>query len=156
MLQAWLVVSPPSIFHTFSTVIFFKDGGENDAVTNFMSHFSMFFQTKATVKMANVNMVHTQGIGFILCCFTNCSVIYPVVPVYYCPRRPSKTISLGALKFMLVFKRLHMNLLNIVTLLTLKVFLGNHPTRLKTISTIFKSKLSKSTLKETEIFLSQK
>ena len=37
-----------------------------------------------------------------------------------------------------------MKLLNIVTLLTLKVVLGDHPTRLKTISTIFKFKLSKS------------
>ena len=31
--------------------------------------------------------------------------------------------------FILVFKRLYLNLLNIVTLLTLKVVLGDHPTR---------------------------
>ena len=30
--------------------------------------------------------------------------------------------------FILVLKRLHLNLLNIVALLTLKVFLGDHPT----------------------------
>ena len=35
--------------------------------------------------------------------------------------------------FMLVFKILHLNLLNIVTFLTLKVVLGYHPTRLATI-----------------------
>ena len=33
--------------------------------------------------------------------------------------------------FMLAFKRLHLNLLNIVTLLTLKVVLGDHHTNLK-------------------------
>ena len=54
-----------------------------------------------------------------------------------------------------VFKSLHLNLLNIVTLLDLKVVIGYHPTILKTIYTIFKFKLLKSTLKETGIFLSQ-
>ena len=57
--------------------------------------------------------------------------------------------------FMLVFKRLHMNLLIIVTLLTLKVILGYHCTRLKTRLNIIKYKLSKSNLKETGILLSQ-
>ena len=41
---------------------------------------------------------------------------------------------------MLVFKNLHLNLFNIVTLLTLKVVLGYHHTRLTPILTIFKSK----------------
>ena len=45
--------------------------------------------------------------------------------------------------FILVLKRLHLNLLNIVTLLTLKVFLGDHPTRIATILTILKSKFVK-------------
>ena len=45
--------------------------------------------------------------------------------------------------FMLDFKRLHLNLLNIVTLLTLKVVLGDHHTRLKTIFNIFKYKFVK-------------
>ena len=44
--------------------------------------------------------------------------------------------------FMLTFKRLRLNVLNIVTLLTLNIVLVDHPTRLKTISTIFKSKFS--------------
>ena len=56
---------------------------------------------------------------------------------------------------MLVFKRLSLNLLNIVTLLTVKVVLGDNPTRTKTISNIFKLNLSKSVLTETDIFISQ-
>ena len=44
----------------------------------------MFVSTKATVKFSNENTGHAQGIGIILCHFTNCTIIYPVVPVYYC------------------------------------------------------------------------
>ena len=44
---------------------------------------------------------------------------------------------------MLVFKSFYLNLLNIVTLLTLKVVLGDHTIRLKTIQTIFRSKFVK-------------
>ena len=54
--------------------------------------------------------------------------------------------------FILVLRKLHLNLLNIVTFLTLKVVLGDHPTRLVTILTIFNSELS---LTETRILLSQ-
>ena len=57
--------------------------------------------------------------------------------------------------FILVFKSLHLNLFNIVTLLTLKVVLGDHPNRLATILTIFNLKLSKSILIEKRILLSQ-
>ena len=59
----------------------------------------MFVPTKATVKLANRNTGHTQGIGIILGHFTNCTIIYPVGPVYYCPGDPPNTISLGALEF---------------------------------------------------------
>ena len=55
ILQALLVVAPPSKFYTVFTVLFHKYGGENVAVTNFMSHFSMFVPTKATAKLANGN-----------------------------------------------------------------------------------------------------
>ena len=65
MLQAWLVVAPLSKFYTVSTVLFHKYGGENVAVTNCMSQFSMFVPTKATMKLANGNTVHPQGIGII-------------------------------------------------------------------------------------------
>ena len=99
MLQAWLVVAPPTKFYTVSTVLFHKDGGANVAVTNCMSHFSMFVPTKATVKLANGNTGNAQGIGIILFRFPNCSIIYPVGPVYYFPGHPYNTISSGALKF---------------------------------------------------------
>ena len=103
MLQAWLVVAPPSKFYTVSTVLFHKYGGANFAFTNFMSHFSMFVSTKATVKLANGNTGHAQGIGIILYRFPNCLIIYPVGPVYYCPGRLSNTILSGALKFYIGF-----------------------------------------------------
>ena len=45
--------------------------------------------------------------------------------------------------FMLGFKRLRLNLLSVVTLLTLKIVLGCQPNRLKTILTIFKYKFVK-------------
>ena len=57
--------------------------------------------------------------------------------------------------FMVGFKSLRLNLLNIVTLLTLKVVLGYYPTRLKIILIIFKYFFSNSTLTETVILLSQ-
>ena len=92
--------------YTVSTVLFHKYRGANIAVTNFMSHFSMFVPTKATVKLANGNKVNSQIIGIVLRCFTNCSIIYPVGPVYYFLGHPYKTISSGALKFYVVFKNM--------------------------------------------------
>ena len=103
MLQTWLVVAPPSKFYTVSTVLFHKDGGANFAVTNCMSRFSIFVPTKFTVNLANGNTGHVQGIGIIICRFPNCSIIYPVGPVYYCPGHPSNTISSGDLKFYIGF-----------------------------------------------------
>ena len=93
----------------------------------------MFVPTKATVKLANGDTGHVQLIGVILCHFPDYSIIYPLVPVYYCPSHLSNTISSGALKFYEFFKMLHLNLLNIMNLLTLKIVLGDHPTRLKNI-----------------------
>ena len=131
ILQAWLVVSSPLKVYTVSTVLFHKYGGENVAITNCMSHFSMFVPTKATVKLDNGNMGHAQGIGVILCRFPKWSIIYLVVPVYYfqviLPKQSHQVPS----NFMLVFKRLHLNLLKIVVLLTLKVIIRDYPTKLK-------------------------
>ena len=59
------------------------------------------------------------------------------------------------LNFILVLKRLYLNLLNIVTLLNLKVFPGDNHTILTTILTILNLKLSRSILTETIILLSQ-
>ena len=75
MLQTRLVLARPSNFYTVSTVFCHKDRGANFAVTNCMSHFSMFFPTKATVKLANGNTGHAQVIGVILCSFSKCSNI---------------------------------------------------------------------------------
>ena len=144
------MVAPISKFYILYTVLFHKDGGANVAVTNCMSQFSIFFPTKATVKLDNVNTGHAQGIGIVLCSFPNCLIIYPVfqvtLPILY-HQVPSS--------FILVFKRLYLNLLNIVTFLTLKVVLGDHSTRLAKILTIFNSKLPRSIITETRIFLSQ-
>ena len=85
--------------------MFHKYGGENVAVTNCMSHFSMFVPTKTTVKLSNGNTWHAQGIGIVLCRFTKCLIMYPVGPVYYCTYHPSNTISSGALKFYVVFQK---------------------------------------------------
>ena len=137
MLQAWLVAAPPSEFNTVSTVLFHKYGGKNIAVTNCMSQFYMFVLTNTTVKLANGNTGHAQGIGIILCLFLKNLIIYTVRPVYYCPGNPSNTISSGALKFDIGLKILHLNLLNIATLLTLKVVLGDQHIRPTKILTIF-------------------
>ena len=99
------MVAPTSKFYTVSTVLFHKYGGANVAVTDCMSHFYMFVPTKVTVKLANGNTGHAQGIGIILCRFPNCSIIYPVGPVYYCPGHPSNTISSESLKFYIGFKK---------------------------------------------------
>ena len=99
------MVAPSSKIYTVSTVLFHKDGGENIAVTNYMSHISMFVPTKATLKLANGNIGHSQGIGIILYSCPNRPIIYPVGPVYYCPGHSSNTISLGALKSYVDFQK---------------------------------------------------
>ena len=92
------MVSPSSRFYTVSIVLFHKYAGENVAVTNFMSHFSMFFPKTPDEKLADGNMGNSQVIEIILCHFTTFPIIYPVVPVYYYPGNPYNTISSGDLK----------------------------------------------------------
>ena len=99
------MVTHHSKFHTVSTVLFHKYGGANVSVANCMSLFSMFVPTKTTVKLDNGNMLHAQGIEIIICNFPNCSIIYTLRPVYYCPGHPSNTISSGALKFYVGFQK---------------------------------------------------
>ena len=86
-------------------MLFNKYGGENVGVKHFMSHFSMFFPTKANVKLANGNKGHAQVIEIILCCFPNLPIIYPLGPVYYWPCNTPKTISSGDLKFYVGFQK---------------------------------------------------
>ena len=85
--------------------VFNKYIGANVAVKNFMSQFSMFIPTKVTVKLDNEKTVHAQGIGILLCCFPDCSIIYPVEPVYYFPGHLYNIISSGALKFYVGFQK---------------------------------------------------
>ena len=134
------------MFYTVFTVLFHKDKGAIVSVTNSMSQFCMFVPTNSTVKLANGNTVHDQWFGLFYVALLNVTL-----HIQWDPTPPNQVAS----NFILVFKILHMKLLNIVTLLTLKVFLGYKPIRPKTISNIFKLKLSKSTLKETGILLSQ-
>ena len=49
MLQDLLVVAPPLNINAVSNVLFHKYGGANFAVTNCISHFSMFVSTKTIV-----------------------------------------------------------------------------------------------------------
>ena len=97
------MLDPPSKVYTLSTVLLHIYVGANVAVTNSMSYFSVFILTKATVKLANGNTGHTQGVGIILCCFHNCLNIYLVGPFYYCTGHPSNTLSSGSLKFYIGF-----------------------------------------------------
>ena len=78
-------------------MFFCQDRRSNVAFKNWISWFSMFVPTKDTMKIANGNIVQSKGIGMIYWHFTNCSIIYPVGPVYYCPRHSPNTISPVAL-----------------------------------------------------------
>ena len=135
--------------------MFHKYLGENVAFTNCMSRFSMFVPTKANVKISNGNTGHAQGIGVILCRFPKCSIMYSVGPVYYCPGHSSNNISSVALKFYVGFQKVTSEPHEMLPLLNLRVVLGDHPNRPKTILTILKPEFSKSTLTETGILLSQ-
>ena len=95
------MVAPTSKFYTFSNGLFHKYGGANVGVTNCMSHFFYFCPNQWLTKHTG----HAQGIGIILCQFANCSIIYPVGTIYYCPCHPYNTISSGLLKFYSGFKK---------------------------------------------------
>ena len=69
ILQVLLLVATSSKIYTVSTVWFHKYRGSNVSVTNFMSRFSLFVPTKATMKLANGNRVNAQGISIILLFF---------------------------------------------------------------------------------------
>ena len=149
------MITYTSKLFTVSTVLLHKYEWENVSVTNFMSHFSMFVPTKISVKLANGNMVHAQGIVIIVCRFTKCSIIIHLdqfIIVHFTLTTPSHKVPSN---FMLDFKRLCLDLFNIVTLVTFKVVFGYYPTRINTIFSMFKYILSWSTLKETEILFYQ-
>ena len=131
MLWAWLVVAPPSKIYTVSTVLFRRYGGSNFAVKiacltflcflPLMALWNWLMETRDMTKELILFYIvfltvplYIQWYKFIIVQFTLPTSSHPV---------PSN--------FMFFLKRLHLDLLNIVTLLTLKVVLGDHPTILK-------------------------
>ena len=148
MLQAWLVVYTPLKFYAVSNMLFHKYRGANVAVTNWMSQFLCLSQpsplwnwlTETRDMPKELGLFYVSFLTVILYIHQEQFIIVQVtIPTPY-NKAPSN--------YMLALKRLSMKLLNIVTLLNFKVVLGDNPTRLKKI-------LSKSTLKETGILLSQ-
>ena len=65
----------------------------------------MIVPTEVTVKLDNENMGHAQGIGIILCHFTNFTFVYSLGPVYYCPGQTYNTISPKSLTFYVGFQK---------------------------------------------------
>ena len=105
MIQDWLVVARSSKLYTVYTVLFNEYEVVNVAVTNYMPHYSMSAPNKATAKLANGNTGYSKVIEIILCCFTKCTIIYPVGPAYYCLVHFSSTIQLGAFRFCIGFQK---------------------------------------------------
>ena len=107
------------------------------------------------MKLANENTGHAQVIGTVYVAFLTVQLYIHLDQFIIFQVTLPKLYHQVPSSFILVFKRLHLNLLNIVTLLTVKVVLGDQPNRLATILTIFNSKLSRSILTETRILLTQ-
>ena len=151
MLPSLLVLNPSSNFFSLYTVFLHKDGGSTFSVTNYMSHFSLFFPIKAIVELANRNTVYSQLFGVALCNFTNCSIIYIVVTVYCCPGQPYNTTSLGSPKFYIGFLKFASEPLEHCDYLPSRSFLDNTLPYSKQFILSLNINLSKSTLKETVI-----
>ena len=83
-------------------------------------------------------MGHAQGIGIVLCYLPNRPIMYLVGPVYSFTVQLSNTTSMGNLKFYLGSQKVMSEPLKNYAFWTLKVVLRSHPTRLRTIWTIFK------------------
>ena len=105
MFQAWPVVSPSSKLYKVYTMFFHRNRGAKFGITNCRSQFSKLVQTNSNVKLTNGIMGHAQVTEIILCSFNNCSIIYPVVPVYYFIGDPSNNISLCTLKWYVGFQK---------------------------------------------------
>ena len=132
-------------------MLFHKYGGANVDLTNFMSHFSMFFPIYTTVKwlMETLDIPKEWGIFYVT--FLNIPLYIrwdQVIIIQFTLPTPSHQVPSNVL---LVFKVLHLNLSNIVVLSPLKVILKDHPNIIKNIYTIFKLNLSNLTIRETGI-----
>ena len=125
MRHIWLVFSPYSKFYTVLTICFHKYGRKNVKATNYLSHWSTIVLVRENMKLFGANKIRTKYIGNILCQFPYFLFIYPMGPIYYCQGRPSNTpYHWLSLNFIFNLKILHSNLLNTVTLWTLKYNLG--------------------------------
>ena len=112
--------------YTVSNVLFHKHIGVNVAVTNCMSYFYMFVPTKDTMKLAIETWETTKEFGLFYVAFLTVPLFiqrYQFIIVKVNLPTPSNHVPSD---FMLDFKRLRLNILEIVTLLTLKVILGDY------------------------------
>ena len=130
---------------------FYKDGGANVGVTNYLSH-TICFSKPSHVKLSNRNTGYAQVIGIILYIFQT-FLLYILqnqfISIQVTLSVPFHRVPLNV---MLLFKKLRLNLLKNVILLTLKVVIGGHPIGYRTFWTVYRLRLSKSTLPETKIF----
>ena len=140
MLQAWLVVALSSNFYTVSTMLFHKYVVSNDGVMNWMLQFFMFISTKASMRLSNVNMVHAWGIRNILCFYLNDPLNIQWDQFINFQVTLEMRFHWVPLKVMYAFKMLRQKFFTIVIVWTLQAILGVHPTVLRNIWTIFKSR----------------
>ena len=124
---------PPSNFFTVSTLLFHKYVGANVAVTNFKSHFLYLSQPRPLWNWPIETRDMPKGLEFFYVVFLTV-VLYIQWCQFIIVQVALTTLSHQVpSNYMLVFKRLHINLLNVFSLLTLKVVLGYHTTILKKI-----------------------
>ena len=155
MLQTWLVVPPPSKFIQYLLCCFIKTK-EQMLQSQIACHtFLCLYPLRPMWNLIMETRDIPKELGLFYIAFLiirlyiqldQFIIVQVTLPTLY-HHVPSS--------FILVFIRLHMNLLKIVTLLTLKVVVEDNPTRLTTILTFFNSKLLRSILTETRILLSQ-
>ena len=114
MIHALVVVTPSSKFYKVYTVLFYKYVGANISVANCMLHFLCFTQPRPiwNCLMETWDMTNELGLFY---------VVFVTVPLHLWWEQfiivrvtLPKTYHRGTSNFMLVFRRLHMNLLKIV------------------------------------------
>ena len=111
----------------------------------------MFLQGKddkcRKINKFNGSTGHAQEIGISIPHFPNCLIINPVGPFYYCPGHLSNTISLVALKVYVIFQKVTHESLEHCDFFDPQGGSWRSPYQIEIFKTIFKLKLSKSTLK---------
>ena len=143
MLQAWLVATPSSTFYTVYVMLFHKYRGANFSVKNCMPHFSMFVPTKATVKflMETQDMPKEMRLFYVILLTVSLYIWwYQFIIVQVTLPTPSHQVPSN---FMRVFKRLHLNLLNIVNFVDPQGRSWRSPYQTQKNYNIFKNKFVK-------------